>query len=62
MSVQIEILVRVVGSTSEPKVLSRLTAATPLRTEQPFGRLPVSKETIALACETAAEVLRERAS
>ncbi|AWN07711.1 hypothetical protein HOT31_gp040 [Microbacterium phage Hendrix] len=60
MSVQIEILVRVVGSQQEPRVLSRLTASAPLKTEQPFGRIPVSRETIAMACETAAEALRGR--
>lgn len=62
MSVQVEILVRVVGSTSEPKRLITMGVPSDRTTpESPFGNIPVSKDDIAIACETAAERLRERA-
>lgn len=60
MSVQVQVLVRVVGTQAEPKVLTTLTLPAPLPSrsaESPFGPIPVNRLDLALALRAAADEL-----
>lgn len=66
MSVRVEVLVRVVGTQTEPKVLTTLSLPPSMRAqnvfESPFGPIPVSRRDMALALRAAADELEGQQS